>query len=84
MSDTTKVKEELLNLAYVPPGESRDGPLQLFHPNDILTLIDKYTRDSRIDENNRYLEMLKTGKWRSFGIEVTDRIAQLTEQKDGE
>lgn len=32
---------------------------------------------ARIDEQKRYLKMLETGRWRSFGIEVTDRLKEL-------
>ena len=46
----------------------------------IKHLIDQEVNKARLEENERYLEMLETGKWRSFGIEVTERIAQLTKE----
>jgi len=43
----------------------------------IKALIADQVRKARIEEQQRYLNMLETGEWRSFAIEVTDRIAQL-------
>lgn len=100
MQDTTKVKEELMDIitdiecegyqideAYMANGEAEKAAER------ILNLIDKYTRESLINT----LEDLKRTDWvgnddQGEYVEVNDlvvaeidsHIAQLTEQKDGE
>jgi len=49
--------------------------------DQILTLLDKEIQKARLDEMNRMLEKLKSGEWKSFATEVTDRIKQL--EKEG-
>lgn len=43
--------------------------------------LDKEIQKARLDEMNRMLEKLKSGEWKSFATEVTDRIKQLEEGK---
>lgn len=49
--------------------------------NSILRLTEALIASERqaaaIEENERYLEMLKTGNWRSFATEVTERLEEL-------
>jgi len=52
--------------------------------DQILTLLDKEIRKARLDEMNRMLEKLKSGEWKSFATEVTDRIKQLENRNEEE
>lgn len=46
--------------------------------------IERLITAARVDENERYMEMLRTGKWRSFATEVNERLAQLTNRDGGD
>lgn len=92
MSDTTKVKEELLDHfthgapSYKMANEAVKAKARE-EAEAILPLIDKYTREARIDELKE-LQMAPNvsddAKDENYTGYIKDRIAQLTEQKDGE
>lgn len=45
--------------------------------DQIMELIAAHTQRARISENERYVDMLETGKWRSFATEVNERLTEL-------
>lgn len=47
----------------------------------IITLIAAQIQEARLEEQNYHLDKLKTGKWKSYATEVTDRIKELEESK---
>lgn len=87
--DTTKVKEaemyQELQSIYLKYNQ-RKRPLsgQIY---ETITLIDKYTREARIDELKE-LQMAPNvsddAKDENYTGYIKDRIAHLAEQKDGE
>ena len=102
MSDTTKVKEaemyqELQNIYLKYNQRKRPLSGQIY---ETITLIDKYTREARIDELQKALSHTRNVRFvitdNGGGTysddtysyvskyELQERIAQLTEQKDGE
>ena len=90
--NNTKSSDEVVHIAWLARGIDiwhESGGKMGNSPDDaeryiissVTRLISTAVREARIDENERYLKMLETGKWRSFGIEVTERLAQLKEDK---
>ena len=49
--------------------------------SDIKALISDQVRQARLEEQNYHLDKLKTGKWKSYATEVTDRIKELEQDK---
>ena len=94
MSDTTKVKEAELhdilsglawNGKYTDAGQYVLSEVEMKRAtNRILTLIDKYTRESRLDEVDGLRREFWRTTWEPYEPDsiFADRIAQLTEQKD--
>ncbi len=74
----SNLREEIEKIAWLLAGSLVDPKITVEQATDqIITLLDKEIQKARLDEMNRMLEKLKSGEWKSFATEVTDRIKQL-------
>lgn len=85
MSDNLN-KVELLKLAFIPPDASKDSPLQLFDPNDILQLInnEKIAELKRLKQIDAFNEAYSSDPRPSRLVDIRIKELKATLKKGSE